>query len=269
LPELPDVQVLREYVDATSLHKRIEDVDVISDYILKDVSSSGLSSGLRNHQFESTERHGKFLFILLEYGRFLMLHFGMSGSLKYYKLEDNVVLPDYSQVHFDFENGYRLSLIMPRKLGEVRLLDDMQSFIKQRGLGPDVSADDFTFEKFKDLLAGRRGMIKSTLMNQGIMAGIGNVYSDEILYQARIHPKTRVNRLSEEDLKLIYQKMNHVLRIAIERRANPSDFPEGYLTPLRGGEEVKCPRCEGKIVHIKVSGRTAYFCPACQRINEG
>jgi len=269
MPELPDVQVLREYVDATSLHKKIVDVDVISGYILKNVSKRGLSSGLRGHQFASAHRHGKFLFILLENGRYLMLHFGMSGSLKYYKIENKDEIPEYSKVNFDFDNDYRLSLIMPRKLGEVRLLDDMASFIKQRGLGPDVSAEDFTFEKFKDLLAGRRGMVKSTMMNQAIMAGIGNVYSDEILYQAHIHPKTRVSALSKEDLKQIYQKMNQVLRMAVECRAIPSDFPDGYLTPLRGQEGAKCPRCQGKIARVKVSGRTAYFCPGCQRIVEG
>ena len=265
MPELPDVQVLREYVDATSLHKRIEDVDVISDYILKDVSSSGLSSGLRNHQFKSTERHGKFLFILLEYGRFLVLHFGMSGSLKYYKLEDNVVLPDYSQVHFDFENGYRLSLIMPRKLGEVRLLDDMQSFIKQRGLGPDVSADDFTFEKFKDLLAGRRGMIKSTLMNQEIMAGVGNVYSDEILFQARVHPKAKVNELDRSTLRRIFDCLKDVLNTLVETHMERDQLPRNYLLPVRE-EGEKCPYCHGEVKNIKVSGRSAYYCPACQQM---
>jgi formamidopyrimidine-DNA glycosylase len=108
-------------------------------------------------------------------------------------------------------------------------------------------------------------MLKTTLMNQGVMAGIGNVYSDEILYQARLHPRTKVNALEEGDLRRLYDCMQEVLDTAIACRAVPEDFPDSYLTPLRGKAGTQCPGCGGEIERIEVSGRGAYYCPECQK----
>ncbi len=108
-------------------------------------------------------------------------------------------------------------------------------------------------------------MIKSTLMNLSIMAGIGNVYSDEILFQARVHPKTKVNQLDEKTLREIYDQMHAVLDMAIEHQAIPDDFPANYITPVRGQEDAQCPGCGGKLQRIAVSGRNGYYCPTCQK----
>jgi formamidopyrimidine-DNA glycosylase len=261
MPELPDVEVLKRYLDATALHQKIEKVEVNSDQVLKGISSRKIDHELKGHAFESTRRHGKFMFVEIDAGGWLVLHFGMTGDLKYYKREDK--RPEYVLVDFNFENGYHLAYVMTRKLGEVRIIRDVRKFIEARELGPDVMGDDFTFEQFEKLLAGRHGMVKPTLMNQGIMAGIGNVYSDEILFQARIHPETSVDVLGEEDLKNIYQKMNYVLKTAIEQQAIPDRYPDSFITKHRDQGE-KCPNCNGKVERLRVSGRSAYYCSSCQ-----
>lgn len=264
MPELPDVQVQKEYLDATSLHQRISQVQVQAGYILKNFAAQDLKDALHHRCFERTRRHGKFLFVRLDKPQWMMLHFGMTGRLVYEKPAREEPPPQFSQLIFSFDNNYRLSLVMPRKLGEVRLLEDVDGYIQSRDLGPDVMAEDFTFARFRKLLEGRRGMLKSTLMNQRIMAGIGNVYSDEILFQAHLHPRMKVSALEQDGLRKLYDCMQTVLETAIQCRAVPNDFPDSYLTPLRGQEGAACPRCSGKIERIEVSGRGAYFCPTCQ-----
>ena len=262
MPELPDVQVLKQYVDATSLHQEIETVEVRSQRMLEGMDGREIEDRLQGRMFEGTRRHGKYLFVELDDGEWLMLHFGMTGDLKYYKRPDKE--PEYDQILFNFANGYHLAYIMPRKLGEVRLLDEPKDLIEGKELGPDVLSSEFDFETFREILDGRRGMIKSRLMDQQIMAGVGNVYSDEILFQAGVHPRAPVSELDADSLRRVFDCLKTVLHVAIEHQAEPEQFPDGYLIPYRHTDHA-CPKCGGSIERIKVSGRTGYFCPAGQK----
>jgi formamidopyrimidine-DNA glycosylase len=154
---------------------------------------------------------------------------------------------------------------MPRKLGHIYLTADVKTFVSQKDLGPDVCSPEFDRKTFHKLLANRHGMIKSALMDQSLMVGIGNVYSDEILFQAGVHPRQSVPNLKEETIDEIYDCLNEVLRTAIENKADPANFPDDYLTPLRGQKKADCPRCGGQIRRVEVAGRSAYYCPACQQ----
>ena len=187
------------------------------------------------------------------------MHFGMTGDLQYYKKPAQQ--PEYSQVLFHFQNDYQLAYVMPRKLGHIRLIDSIKAFVEEKELGPDALEVDF--EEFRERLSGRRGMIKSALMNQSILAGIGNVYSDEILYQARIYPRQQIKELDSGGLRKVYKAMKEVLETAIERHAEPAQYPDSYLIPHRS-EGEPCPRCGGKVQKIEVSGRSGYYCPDCQ-----
>jgi formamidopyrimidine-DNA glycosylase len=258
VPELPDVAVLKRYLDATALHQRIERVDVHSQDVLAAASARELEAGLRGRALESTRRHGKYLFSRLDDDRWLVLHFGMTGRLQYFKQMERE--PEYDQVLIAFENGYHLAYVAPRKLGEVELVDDVDAFIADKDLGPDVMAPHFDLAKFQEILSGRRGMIKSALMDQQLMAGVGNVYSDEILFQEGIYPRTRVADLDEQALASLYATMQDVLQTAVDRDADPETFPDSFLTPhrRRGGT---CPRCGEELEKVKVSGRSAYYCP--------
>lgn len=261
MPELPDVEVFKQYVDATALHQEITEVAVRSREILNDVSSRRLKGRLEGHRFESTRRHGKYLFVRVESGPWLVLHFGMTGFVSYFKDRDDE--PPHARLLVSFSNGYHLAYDSQRKLGEILLIEDAQQFIQEKRLGPDALDPDFDFDAFRRTFGKGRAMIKSALMNQQRVAGIGNIYADEILFQAGIHPKKKLTQLGEEDYRKIFQAMKEVLQVAIERRANPEEFPDDYLIPHRQVGE-RCPNCPGTIEKVKISGRTAYFCPRCQ-----
>jgi formamidopyrimidine-DNA glycosylase len=259
VPELPELEVFKRYVDSTSLHQNIETIEVKNRKVLGRASAGELKLGLEGRRFESTRRHGKHLFVELGGGRWLLLHFGMTGSLKYYKDADEE--PALARVLISFGNGYHLAFDDQRLFGKVDLIEDPDGYIEENKLGPDPLNLDFP--AFRERLGGRRGGIKATLMNQRIFAGIGNIYSDEILFQVRLHPKTSVARLNEGALHELHEQTGRVLRVAIERGTNPGGLPESFLLPhRRAGED--CPRGNAKIQKTKAAGRTAYYCPTCQ-----
>jgi formamidopyrimidine-DNA glycosylase len=259
MPELPDLEVFKRYVDSTSLHQKIETIEVKNGKILGDVSVGGLKRGLEGRKFESTRRHGKHLFVELGDGRWLLLHFGMTGGLKYYKDADEE--PAHTRVLISFRNGYHLAFDDQRLFGKVDLIEDPDGYIQEHKLGLDPL--DLDFPAFRERLEGRRGGTKATLMNQRVFAGIGNIYSDEILFQVRLHPKTSVGRLDEGSIHDLHEQTRRVLRAAIERGADPGGLPESFLLPHRQ-EGADCPRANGKIQKTKAAGRTAYYCPTCQ-----
>src|SRR5436853_2668253 len=136
MPELPDVETFRRYLNATSLHQRIIGVDVRSAYVLKGVSGRELARQLKGHRFESSSRHGKHLFVRTDHDLWLRLHFGMTGSLRYFKHEEQA--PRHTRVLFVFGNAHRLAFEDQRKFGEIGLIEDVNEFLKQRALGPDA-----------------------------------------------------------------------------------------------------------------------------------
>jgi formamidopyrimidine-DNA glycosylase len=264
MPELPDVEVFKRYFNDTALHKKIEKVDVVDDAILENISSHSFQMRLKNETFKSTSRYGKYLFVALVRDEILVMHFGMTGFLKYYKNDEKS--PEYEKMIFNLNNGFKLAYVCTRKFGFIGLVDNQQDFIKKHELGPDAYSDNLDWDTFKEILEGRRGSIKTTLMNQKIIAGIGNVYSDEILFQAKIYPFSTIDTLTEKELKEIYKKMNWVFKKAIEANVEADKFPEKFLLTNRD-VGAKCPICGGTIKSEKYSGRTAYYCGDHQQKN--
>jgi formamidopyrimidine-DNA glycosylase len=185
MPELPEVETYKRYLAATALHKRIDSVYCEAPDMLAGVSLRRLKGALGGRRFEETRRHGKYLFAALDQGPWLVLHFGMTDRLEYFK--DEGKLPRHTRLHIAFTNGYRLAYIAQRKLGHIALTGDVHAFIVGHELGPD--ALDTDLNGFREQASGYRGTVKGWLMDQSAFAGIGNVYSDEILFQARMHPK--------------------------------------------------------------------------------
>jgi formamidopyrimidine-DNA glycosylase len=262
MPELPDVETFRRYLASTALHKKIKEVEVNSLAILEDVSASELKKRLQGRQFEDARRHGKYLAAILDNNGCLVMHFGMTGFLKYFK--DERKEPPHERLLISFANGYHLAYDCQRKLGHIRLVDDFAHFIEEKALGPDALDPDLGFAAFQKAAVGRQASIKSFLMNQEVLAGIGNVYSDEILFQAKIPPKIRADRLPDKALQRLFSVRKEVLETAIAHQANPDEFPQSYLTRHRG-RSGECPKCGTPIEKTQVSGRTAYYCPDCQK----
>ena len=264
MPELPDIEIFKRYVDATSLHQKIRKVEVRNEKVLGAASARKLQSTLQGHTFDSTRRHGKNLFVRLDDGGWMLMHFGMTGSLAYFESPDDE--PPHSRLLFAFENGHHLAFDDARMFGKVDLIEGPEAYARDKELGPDPL--DLDAASFRERLRGTTGGIKATLMNQKMLAGIGNLYSDEILFQARIHPRTSVAQLDDPTLQTLHKETLRVLNKAIEREAYPQELPDSFLLSHRQ-EGARCPRGNGQIHKLQAAGRTSYFCPICQRARSG
>ena len=265
MPELPDVQVFKQYLDATALHQTVDKVEVMVPRLLqKGLSARSLQYRLKGRRFEQTRRHGKYLLTATDGAESLVLHFGMTGRLQYGKFNSDT--PDYTGVLFRFDNGYALDYINVRKLGTVGLVENAEQFLRDEDLGIDALDAALDTAHFAELARAHNKSVKCWLMDQSLIAGIGNIYSDEILFQARLHPKRSTADLSDAELSKLYRKMHEVLDTAISAKADPEQLPSSYLLPRREKGQ-RCPECGGKIEPISACGRTAYYCPECQREN--
>ena len=270
MPELPDVEIFKRYFDATSLHQRIQDVDVQDAYVLKGISAHEFARRLKGRCFESTRRHGKHLFVRADGGVWLRLHFGMTGSLHYFKHDERAPKPAsaeasvgrHTRVLFLFATGHRLAFEDQRKFGEVGLVGDVDQFLKNRALGPD--ALDINLVALQEIFGKNLGAVKTILLNQKLVAGIGNLYADEILFRARIHPATQVSALKANTVAKIFRATGDILKKAIDTRANTDLLPRSWLLPHRG-KGGKCPRCGRRLKSATIAGRTTWFCSHCQR----
>jgi formamidopyrimidine-DNA glycosylase len=270
MPELPEVETFKRYLDATSLHQRITGVEVRSAYVLKGVSARELARRLKRRRFESSRRHGKHLFVRVDDDLWLRLHFGMTGSLQYFKCEKQGPRPAcaeasagrHTRVIFLFTNKHGLAFNDQRKFGEIGLLADVNQFLKKRSLGPD--ALDISLSQFRELLRMHRGAVKTILLNQRLIAGIGNIYADEILFRTRIHPATQVSALKHKTVLKLFRAARDILKKAIEAKADMDHMPKSWLLPQRG-KGGKCPRCGRELKSATIGGRTAWFCTQCQK----
>lgn len=261
LPELPEVEIYRRRLQTKGLRRRIDAVGVQTPRILQSVSARDFSARLIGARLESARRHGKRLYAALDGGGWVAMHFGLTGDLQVYR--DSDPQPPYARVVLDLTDGRRIAYINRRMIGRVGLVEDMAADVRAKKLGPDALDPRLTAAAFKKALAGRRGPIKSVLMDQEVIAGIGNEYSDEILFQARVHPTTPASALDARALGRIYNSMRRILEQALAAGADHARFPKTFLIPNRR-QGAACPRCGGQLRRVAVGGRTGYFCPACQ-----
>lgn len=262
MPELPEVEGYKVYIDSTVLHKKITRFECRDNRLLK-TSTADFEKYLVKEELTGTKRIGKYLFVKTSGEKILVIHFGMTGRPNYYKEKDD--RPKYGHIVLTFENGFHFAFENKRKFGWWDLIDSIEDYKVDRKLSDD--ARDLSLEDFKDSLRKRKTFIKAVLMDQSVAAGIGNWMADDILYQAKIHPETKVQDLSDKDIKNIFKAMKHVIEVAIENDAHYPDFPEDFLIHNRK-EGATCFHTGGEIQKIKVGGRSTYFSPDWQKIAE-
>lgn len=263
MPELPDVAAYRKYFEKHALGPRIASARVRDARIVRGLSVRELEEQLTGKTFTATRQHGKYLFVQTDGGKWLIEHFGMTGYLWY--SENPGEAPKYDRFQILFENGGSLSYVNARMLGWIGLTEDPDDLIQRRGLGP--SALDIEYGAFKSIFSGKKGEIKPALMNQKLVAGVGNVYSDEILFHARIHPRMKIDALTEKQLKAVFDSMREVLRTAVERNGAIQSLPQDYILRDRR-KGAGCPVCGNSLQSVKVAGRSSYFCPHCQSLED-
>jgi formamidopyrimidine-DNA glycosylase len=258
VPELPDVEVFRRSFARSGLHREIGRVEVRDPALLRGVHRDRLRQTLRGHELTTTRRHGKHLFAKTDEA-WLVEHFGMTGYLQPARETDAV--PEHTRFILHFKDGRAMVYVDLRRLGSIGLADDPDSFVADERLGPDALA--VTEDQLRDLLSGRRGGLKSALMDQELIAGIGNIYSDEILFQARLHPNRPAAGLDRAALGRLHRQTRRVLELAIDRRADPERLPRTWLLGHRE-DGARCPRGDGRVRRLRPTGRGAYYCPTCQ-----
>ena len=276
MPELPEVNTYQKYVDAAAVGRAVARVDVADDYIVKQVgdhtgnttaatSAPGvlgarLAERLAGQRITGTHRRGKYLFADLDSGHSLLLHFGMTGDLKLYA--DPAERPRHERFALVFaDDGARLGFDDPRKFAKIRYLHDREAYVRDIRLGTD--ALEITAEAFLARAEGRRTTVKAFLLNQTALAGVGNLYADEILYQTRIHPESRIAALSRKRLLAVHAAMREILTEACARDAYYRDYPPDWFWQWRKEERVAG---RGEVRAGTVGGRTTHWVEPWQRL---
>src|SRR3974377_171504 len=209
MPELPDVEGFKRVLAKNALRKTIDRVNVSDARILGKLSARTFASRLQGAKLVAARRHGKHLMANIDRGGWLTLHFGMTGGLQFVRNRDEE--PRFTRVRFDFTNDGCLAYTNKRMIGRVGLVANAADFIAAENLAPDALDPCFDFDAFKSAVLGIKRDIKSVLMDQEIIAGIGNIYSDEILFQAGINPAERMDKLAPRQLKRLFTQIHKVL----------------------------------------------------------
>lgn len=267
MPELPEVETIKRELEKAVLGKKIVEVIVNNPKVIKEPKKENFVNGLKNATIKSVLRKGKLLILELSSGKSLTIHLKLTGQLIYpgngkssrvsFKLSDNKIL--------DFNDR--------RLLGELRLVDNWKSlkFIKE--LGPEPF--DLTLEQFKQMLAGKKTKIKPLLMDQTFISGVGNLYANEALFRAKIHPERTASSLTDKEEEKLFKEIKETLSEAISHKGssvdqyvqlsgNPGEYVKYHKVYDR--ENKPCFKCGGKVKRISLGGRGTYFCPKCQKL---
>ncbi len=262
MPELPEVETRRRYIAANALHRTIAEVNVADVTVLTDMKVPALRRALVDHALVATHRHGKWLFLQSESGTWLVLHFGMTGTVRILSKED--ALPRYVRLKLRFADGGSLVFTDPRKFGEAGLTRDVDAFLRARKWGPDPTQDGFDRYAFQDLLKGRTGNLKGMLLNQQVIAGIGNLYADEMLFQCGLHPETRASNLKPQTVDALYNAMMDVFNASLAVETRYEKLSDRFLLRHRNYTGL-CPKCRRPLKTTTAGGRTTYYCATHQR----
>ncbi len=258
MPELSDVEGFRRYFARYAAGRRIESVAVADPALLRNATPQALGRVLRGRRFDQPGRHGKWL-IAPAGDAAVLLHFGMTGLLAWSGRRTERHRHD--RVVFVLRGG-ELRYRNMRRFGGVWLARSERQRDELLGsLGPD--AMDLDREGLRELLRRRRGGAKSALMDQTVIAGLGNLLSDEILWRARVHPRRAIGQLSGRRLSRLHAEMRKVLVEANRHARVPGK--RGWLTGARDRRDARCPRCGAGLRRGTVAGRTTVWCPRCQR----
>ncbi len=257
MPELPDVEGFRRYFNRYAADTRIVSVEVRDPKMLRGVSARAFEGSLKGRRFGRAGRHGKWLMAPAGEAT-VLVHFGMTGLLHYTSAD--AAPHRHDRVVFKLDGG-TLAYRNMRRFGAVGLGADDASIAKVTGpLGPDALG--LTEAELGELLGSRRGALKPALMDQALIAGLGNLLVDETLWRARLHPR-RDARPQPATLRRLHAAMQGVLRESLPHARIPR--LEGWLTGVRDERGARCPRCGTRLRRGQVGGRTTVWCSREQR----
>ena len=302
MPELPEVQTVVEDLKAKVIGRKIVDVWLDTPKIIKKPQSGKFQRNIKGLKIADIKRRGKNILIYLINDQrqinnnfLLLIHQKMTGHLLYGKWRVKKVLNhkfqvvslingplqekvnNYIHLIFYFDNNWQLALSDLRKFAKILFgrKEEIENLPDLKKLGPEPFDKSLTFQKFKSLINQEKRKIKQVLMDQEVIVGIGNIYSDEILWQVKINPFIQADKLKDNQLEAIYSAMIQILKKAVKLRGTSiSDFRDtsgkvgfyGEIRKVYAREGEKCPRCGKAIQRVKIGGRSAHYCPKCQKV---
>jgi formamidopyrimidine-DNA glycosylase len=278
--ELPEVEVVRRDLEKDVVGRKVSEAEVRpSKNAMRVIRRHGkrreFTDRLVGRKFTKAERRGKYVLLHLDNGDVLVVHFGMSGQ--FVRGNKRVPLPPHTHVVITFQQGGDLRFVDPRTFGEmfVTAADELGKVKELQHIAIDPLDHVFTWNAFGAALAERAAKMKQLLMDQKFISGLGNIYSDEVLFAAGLRYDRLSDSLSSQEVRRLYRAMQEVLQDAIRFRGTTLD-DEAYLDlfgkpgefqnelKVYGRTGLPCRRCRTPIQAVKISGRNAYFCPQCQ-----
>jgi formamidopyrimidine-DNA glycosylase len=268
LPELPEVETIKKELSPHVISRRFTDIIVSDAKPVKQPSVEEFRRKLKGQSINDLERRGKYLIFRLSGGSVLVIHLKMTGALLLNPKQPD----DYARVIFHLDDGSRLVFTDRRRLGALCLLENELAVTGK--LGPEPLAPEFTVETLAKRLHKRQAPIKAVLLDQAFIAGIGNMYADEALFAAKIHPLRKADSLSYGEIRNLHKAIVDVLRSAIDSKGASVDTykrPDGQLgiahsnfcVAHRG--DKPCPVCGTPIQRLAIRNHGSYFCPNCQK----
>jgi formamidopyrimidine-DNA glycosylase len=274
MPELPEVETVRRSLLELVPHKKIAAVEIFKPSSLE-LGDEGAFAELCGHEFADIGRRGKYLIFCLDDGRRMVVHLRMTGKLLYHTGEQ--LRQKHDHARFAFADGSELVFNDIRAFGRLWLTDEagLANVSGLNSLGMEPIEDGFSAAYWQEKIRRRpKAMVKAVLLDQHVVAGLGNIYADEVLFRAGVHPERQIQTLTSEENERLAAAMREILLEAISKRGTTfRDYVDAnnergsFQDSLRvfQRKDSPCVNCGTKIQRTKVAGRTSYYCPNCQR----
>lgn len=270
MPELPEVATWRRLLQQggpqgpSLVHELIHQAHLLLPRQLVHPEPARFPQILRGQTIRALGRRGKYLLVYLDRG-VLLVHLGMSGSFAFVPLGEP--FPRHTRWALDLASGWRWCFVDPRTFGRVAWYPHPWHALSH--LGPEPLSSEFTWKHLAQQLQGRRAAIKSLLLNQGLVAGVGNIYADEALHRAGLHPETPAGALRSHQIQALWKALREVLGLGLRHRGATFDsvYPHGQFQNhfrVYGRAGQPCYTCGTPIQRIRLAGRGTHFCPRCQ-----
>jgi formamidopyrimidine-DNA glycosylase len=274
MPELPEVETIRSRLAPGLTGRRFERVEILDPRLTRPEPPEAVAAALEGEQVADVRRRGKYLIVAFESGRHLLIHLRMTGNVLH-PAPAGTEGDSYRRAVVRLDNGSDVAYRDVRRFGTWELLEpgELEEYFAARRLGREPLERGFTAKALERALAGRRVSVKAALLDQRAAAGIGNIYADEALWYARIHPLTPAGDLDGQELAALRNGIRKALRLGIARQGatlrdyRGADGERGRMqTEFRvyGRADEPCPRCGTPIEKTRAGGRGTWYCPTCQ-----
>ena len=275
MPELPEVETVRSRLEPVLVGRRLERVEIHDPRLTRPFDPAGVAAELEGERIVAVDRRGKYLIVRFESDRVLLIHLRMTGNLLHGSGASVPPVDPHRRAVVRLDDGSDVFYRDVRRFGTWLLVEphELEPYLGDR-VGHEPLERSFTTRRLAEALAGRRTPVKSAILDQRRLAGVGNIYADEALWRARIHPQRPAGEVDLAELKALHGGIRAALKAGIERQgATLRDYrtPNGGSGAMqhelkvygRGGEP--CDRCGTPIEKIRAAGRGTWYCPNCQR----